>query len=169
MRNATFSFVVLEWCGNRMALLRACRTFVVFVLLTAAARAADPTDSGPLSLPKPGATSADEPYATSLSLPRAGEFLDRAARSWVRDHGCASCHTSYPYLMARPMLGDDTAPALIWTRNFLENRVAGWDRGGKGAGLPMEDDEAVSVGVEVGDGARSGVVVAGVEPPGCRE
>jgi squalene-hopene/tetraprenyl-beta-curcumene cyclase len=46
--------------------------------------------------------------------------------------------------MARPMLGDARAPALLWMRKFLEDRVAGWDAGGKGSGLPAEDDEAVT-------------------------
>jgi squalene-hopene/tetraprenyl-beta-curcumene cyclase len=64
--------------------------------------------------------------------------------TWLRDKDCASCHTSYPFLMARPMLGDAKAPALVAMRSFVEERVAGWDRGGKGAGLPAEDDEAVT-------------------------
>jgi len=46
--------------------------------------------------------------------------------------------------MARPMLGDAKAPALVWMRKYLEDRVAGWDAGGKGAGLPSEEDEAVT-------------------------
>src|SRR5262249_37948474 len=56
---------------------------------------------------------------------------------------CASCHTTYPYLMARPMLGDPKAPALLQMRKFLEDRVANWDRGGKGSGLP-EGTEGVT-------------------------
>lgn len=117
-------------------------TFVIVATFASSAYTDEPTKSDPLLLPKPGANSADEPLATSFSIPQAGEFLDRAAMSWMKEHACASCHTSYPYLMARPMLGDTKAPALVWTRNFLESRVAGWDRGGKGAGLPVEDDEA---------------------------
>ena len=98
----------------------------------------------PPDLPRPAATKADEPLAKKLSLARGGEFLDRAAVQWARAQGCASCHTSYPFLMARPLLGDPKAPALVWMREYLEGRVAGWDRGKKGAGLPAEEDEAVT-------------------------
>jgi squalene-hopene/tetraprenyl-beta-curcumene cyclase len=98
----------------------------------------------PPSIPRPAATKADEPLAASLSLARAAEYLDGVATAWVRDKGCVSCHTNYPYLMARGMLGDRKAPALVWMRTFFEDRVAGWGPGGKGGGLPDEDDEAVT-------------------------
>jgi squalene-hopene/tetraprenyl-beta-curcumene cyclase len=91
-------------------------------------------------LPRP---SAGEPLAPALSLARAGEFLDAATLSWTREKKCGSCHTSYPYLMARPLLGDPKAPALLQMRKFFEDRVANWDNGGKGAGLP-EGTEGVT-------------------------
>src|SRR5580765_3359210 len=89
-------------------------------------------DNTPAAFPKPAASKADEPLARSLSLARGGEYLDRAAMTWARDRNCSSCHTSYPFLMARPMLGDAKAPALLWLRKSPEDRVAGWDAGGKG-------------------------------------
>ena len=98
----------------------------------------------PPDLPKNAATRSNEPLAKKMSLAKGAEFLDRAAVQWARAQGCASCHTSYPFLMARPLLGDPKAPALVWMRDYLERRVAGWDRGKKGAGLPQEDDEAVT-------------------------
>jgi squalene-hopene/tetraprenyl-beta-curcumene cyclase len=91
-------------------------------------------------LPRP---SAGEPVAPALSLARAGEFLDAATLAWTREKKCGSCHTSYPYLMARPLLGDAKAPALLQMRNFFEDRVANWDNGGKGKGLP-EGTEGVT-------------------------
>ncbi|MDB5307006.1 MAG: hypothetical protein JWO38_1208, partial [Gemmataceae bacterium] len=112
--------------------------------LTAVASGREPTEAKPPALPGPTANSPDEPVAAAFSLARGAESLDRSAMAWARAKGCASCHTSYPYLMARPMLGDPKAPALVWTRTFFEDRVAGWDRGGKGAGLPAEEDEAVT-------------------------
>jgi squalene-hopene/tetraprenyl-beta-curcumene cyclase len=84
----------------------------------------------------PTPNSADEPLATKLSLARAGEFLDAAVIAWNDEKNCASCHTTYPYLMARPALGDPKAPALAEMRKFFEDRVTSWDVGGKGAGLP---------------------------------
>ncbi|MFO0936373.1 MAG: prenyltransferase/squalene oxidase repeat-containing protein [Gemmataceae bacterium] len=86
----------------------------------------------------------DEPFAKNDSAEKAGEFLDRAAMGWLRERECASCHTSYPYLMARPMLGNRKVDGFIRMRSYLEERVAGWDRGGKDAGLPKENDEAVT-------------------------
>jgi squalene-hopene/tetraprenyl-beta-curcumene cyclase len=105
---------------------------VLSVLLTAQAMQrgrAEPVPQAPVNKPT-------EPMADSLSLSRAGEFLDRATLAWADDHNCASCHTTYAYLMARPLLGDARAPALLQTRKFLEDRVANWDKGGEGAGLP---------------------------------
>jgi squalene-hopene/tetraprenyl-beta-curcumene cyclase len=106
------------------------------------AHAGDVPEGRPEDLPKPAATRADEPPAPKLSLAKAGEYLDGVAMAWLREKNCASCHTSYPFLMARPMLGDPKAPALLHMRKFLEDRVANWDSGGKGKGLPEERDEA---------------------------
>jgi squalene-hopene/tetraprenyl-beta-curcumene cyclase len=120
----------------------------VALLLLASAPAARAEDKAPgntpEAFPKPAASKPDEPFADALSLARGAEYLDRAAMTWARDKGCASCHTSYPFLMARPMLRDAKAPALLWMRKFLEDRVAGWDAGGPGVGLPAEQDEAVT-------------------------
>src|SRR5262245_50900628 len=124
-----------------------CRAVCLALALLAPSftRAEDkPPDNTPEAFPKPSPTKKDEPLARSLSLAKGAEYLDRAAMAWHRDRGCASCHTSYPFLMARPMLGDAKAPALLWMRKTLEDRVAGWDVGGKGAGLPKEEDEAVT-------------------------
>jgi squalene-hopene/tetraprenyl-beta-curcumene cyclase len=52
----------------------------------------------------------------------------------VREHRCASCHTGYPYLLARSAAGDPKAAGLLEARKFLEDRVAAWDQGGKGKG-----------------------------------
>src|SRR5262249_7972854 len=93
--------------------------------------------------PKPPVAKADEPLAGTLSLAKSAEFLDNASMAWAREKKCAACHTGYAYLMARPLLGDPKAPALVQTRKFFEDRVANWDRGGKGAGLP-EGTEGVT-------------------------
>jgi squalene-hopene/tetraprenyl-beta-curcumene cyclase len=90
----------------------------------------------PAPAKRPTPNSPQEPLAAKLSLARSAEFLDGVALSWMRQRQCGSCHTSYPYLMARPMLGDPKAPALLRLRKFFEDRVAGWDKGGRGAGLP---------------------------------
>jgi squalene-hopene/tetraprenyl-beta-curcumene cyclase len=120
---------------------------MVFGLLLAPAAVLaeeDPREAKAVSFVKPAATKPDEPLAPSLSLARGTEFLDGAAMAWVEERSCASCHTNYAYLMARPMLGDANAPALLSMRKFFEDRIAGWDRGGKGAGLPDDEDEAIT-------------------------
>jgi squalene-hopene/tetraprenyl-beta-curcumene cyclase len=73
--------------------------------------------------------SADEPFAKEWSRQKAGEFLDRAAEHWLHARGCASCHSTYSYLMARPTLGDPKAATLLKVRKHLEDRVANWDSG----------------------------------------
>jgi squalene-hopene/tetraprenyl-beta-curcumene cyclase len=115
--------------------MKAASATLVVLLLTPAAFG----DDGPAP------NRPDEPLARVLSLAKAGEHLDGAALAWLNDHQCAACHTNYPYLMARPMLGDARAPALLKMRQFFEERVAGWDKGGKGAGLPEGSEGTTEV------------------------
>ncbi len=98
--------------------------------------------------PRPAANTPKEPLAPALSLAKSAEFLDAVTLAWLKERKCASCHTGFPYLLARPALGDPKAPALLTVRKYLEDRVAGWDRGGKGAGyLKAEGPLKVSEGV----------------------
>jgi squalene-hopene/tetraprenyl-beta-curcumene cyclase len=97
---------------------------------------------------KPAAL-ADEPLAGEFSLPKSAEHLDGVTTKWIEKHKCASCHTGYPYLIARASLGDNNAPALLHVRTFLEDRVAAWDNQGKGAGYlkgegPVRTTEGVT-------------------------
>ena len=79
-------------------------------------------------------SSPNEPLAGALSLAKSAAFLDGVTVTWIKERKCASCHTGFPYLLARPALGDPKAPAPLEVRKFLEDRVAAWDRGGKGVG-----------------------------------
>jgi squalene-hopene/tetraprenyl-beta-curcumene cyclase len=90
--------------------------------------------------PKP----ADEPIAKQLSLDKAAAFLDDASLKWTTERKCGTCHTNYPYLMARPLLKD--SPAHQQVRAFFEERVANWDRGEKGD-TPRWDAEVVATAV----------------------
>jgi squalene-hopene/tetraprenyl-beta-curcumene cyclase len=53
--------------------------------------------------------------------------MDQTALGWLRSRNCASCHSTYPYLMARPDLKEFSAPAEAEIRKFLENKAANWD------------------------------------------
>src|SRR5262245_7325349 len=98
-----------------MGLLRKWAAAFALVAASFAAAGAEPP-------PKPTPNNPDEPTA-ALSLARAAEFLDGATLNWLRDRNCASCHTGFPYLLARPALGDPDAPAPKQVRQFLEERV----------------------------------------------
>jgi squalene-hopene/tetraprenyl-beta-curcumene cyclase len=76
----------------------------------------------------------DEPVAKSFSLAKGVDFLDTVTLTWMRSNQCFSCHTGYPYLLARTSLGDPKSAGLLEARKFLEERVAAWDKGGKGKG-----------------------------------
>jgi squalene-hopene/tetraprenyl-beta-curcumene cyclase len=89
--------------------------------------------------PRPALSRPDEARAGALSLARSAEFLDAATLHWLKSARCASCHTGYPYLLARAALGEPRAPALLEVRRFFEGRVAAWDKGGKGAGYLKGD------------------------------
>lgn len=74
--------------------------------------------------PRPAPARADEPVAKSFSLDKGVDFLDNVTLSWVRSNQCFSCHTGYPYLLARTSIGDPKAAGLREAREFLEDRVA---------------------------------------------
>jgi squalene-hopene/tetraprenyl-beta-curcumene cyclase len=84
--------------------------------------------------PRPAPARPDEPAAKAFSLDKGVEFLDAITLAWVRSNKCFSCHTGYPYLLARASVGDPKAAGLLEARKFLEDRVAAWDQGGKGRG-----------------------------------
>jgi squalene-hopene/tetraprenyl-beta-curcumene cyclase len=99
--------------------------------------------------PKPWASKPDEPRAETLSLAKAAAFLDGATLAWIEKQKCASCHTGFPYLMARRAVGEPRAAAPLRVRKFFEDRVAEWDRAGKGTGYlqgfgPVQKTEGVT-------------------------
>src|SRR5262249_15587427 len=83
----------------------------------------------------------DEPLAKSFSLDKARDALDAISRNWIDQHKCASCHTIYPYLMARPSLKDPGPQDKI--RAFVEQRAANFDSGKK-EDKPRGDAEIVA-------------------------
>ncbi len=106
---------------------------------------------------RPTANSAAEPLAPAASMARAAAFLDDVAVSWTREHQCGTCHTNYPYLMARPTLKDADAPAMVEVRRFFEERVAHWDDEEKAA-RPRWDAEVVATAtaLALNDAAATG-------------
>jgi squalene-hopene/tetraprenyl-beta-curcumene cyclase len=97
----------------------------------------------------------DEPLAKAFSLAKGVDFLDTVTLSWVRSNQCFSCHTGYPYLLARTSIGDAKAAGPVEARRFLEERVAAWDKGGKGKGYLK--GEGV---IEVTEGVTEVVAIA---------
>ena len=124
--------------------MRKSLCIVIALLLGPSTLTADEPINTAEAFPKPRTTRSDEPMAEKFSLQRGAEYLDGAAMAWLRERKCASCHTSYPFVLARGMIGDTKAPALLVMRKFLDDRINGWDAGGKGVGLPAEEDEAVT-------------------------
>jgi squalene-hopene/tetraprenyl-beta-curcumene cyclase len=102
-------------------------------------------------------TSAAEPIAPAASMARAAAFLDETALTWTRQRRCGTCHTNYPYLVARPALKEFSAPAMAEVRGFFEERVAHWDDKDKAA-QPRWDAEVVSTGaaLALNDAATTG-------------
>jgi squalene-hopene/tetraprenyl-beta-curcumene cyclase len=117
----------------------------VWGLATTAGACADDPAKSPRAdpFPQPAANSAAEPLAKTVSLTRSAAFLDQVAGWWTTNRKCGTCHTNYPYLMARPALPDQAAPAANLVRQFFENRVANWDSPDKAA-RPRNDTEVVA-------------------------
>lgn len=70
----------------------------------------------------PGDNLNTEPLASEFSLDRAVRFLDVASLSWQKERNCLTCHTSYAYLMARPLVAADV-PAHATVREYAEQLV----------------------------------------------
>jgi len=77
-------------------------------------------------VPKPTPNKAGEPLLNQWSKVKAASFLDGVAVNWTRERSCGTCHTNYPYLIARPLLGSQNDN---WkeVRSFFEDRAAHWD------------------------------------------
>jgi squalene-hopene/tetraprenyl-beta-curcumene cyclase len=86
--------------------------------------------------------SPDEPIVKQMSFARTAEFLDHQSRAWTQIKKCGTCHTNFPYLLARGQLGGDLS-ALQEVRGFFENRVAHWSSGKK-EDLPRRDTEVIA-------------------------
>lgn len=84
------------------------------------ATAAEPVTletSGPVP-----AIDAKEPLASTLSLEKTAEYMDRSALAWQKTHQCGACHTNFAHLMARPAL-DGLASSTPTVRQFFETMV----------------------------------------------
>src|SRR5438128_3376010 len=84
----------------------------------------------------------DEPVVKKMSLAKTAAFLDHQSRAWTQIKKCGTCHTNFPYLMARGQLGGDLT-ALHEVRGFFEKRIANWDSGKK-EDLPKRDTEVIA-------------------------
>ena len=121
-------------------------TFVLMSALLVAAQTASPPArdmASPATNEKRSRPSADEPVAAEFSLKRSAVQIDAAALKWTKQRNCGSCHTTYPYLMARPSLREFPSPVPGEIRTFFENRVAHWDDPKKEA-KPRWDAEVIS-------------------------
>ena len=86
----------------------------------------------PAEIIKPTPNTADEPLAKEFSLARAAAFLDAGSLWWTGEKKCGTCHTNYPYLLARPLLKEVPLTAHNEVRRFFEDRVAHWHHIGEG-------------------------------------
>jgi squalene-hopene/tetraprenyl-beta-curcumene cyclase len=69
----------------------------------------------------------EEPLLGQLSFVKAAGSLDRGSHAWIQQHQCGSCHTTFPYLMSRPVLKDDDVRSMNEVRAFFLSRIRVWD------------------------------------------
>jgi len=96
----------------------------LFLLLPTPFAWSEDTLPNPVLLKKNSPT---EALAKKLSLANSAAVLDSRAVAWTRRHNCGSCHTTYPYLVARPFLKEARTPAEDEIRKFFEKRATHWD------------------------------------------
>ena len=71
----------------------------------------------------------EEALLSTYNEEKAKNFLDDTALKWARQNRCGTCHTTIPYLMARPLIGSSTDRA-DWKEvretvaNFASDRIA---------------------------------------------
>ncbi|MBX6314054.1 MAG: terpene cyclase/mutase family protein [Isosphaeraceae bacterium] len=106
---------------------------------------------------QPAPNTPEEPLAAALSFERAAAFLDAVAVTWTRQRRCGTCHTNYPYLVARPVLGGTALGGLEEVRRFFEDRVAHWEDDDPKA-KPRWDTEVVATAatLAMNDAATTG-------------
>lgn len=110
---------------------------VLLFALAAAVRAQPPKP--PVAKPTPN--QAGERLLKEWSPEKAAAFLDGVGVNWTRERNCGTCHTNYPYLIARPLLGKDEG--WLEVRRFFETRATNWDSGKDGS-KPRWDAEVVA-------------------------
>src|SRR5262245_1186632 len=76
---------------------------------------------------KPAPTAPEAALASAPSSAKAAQFLDAANLDWIETKKCGTCHTTYPYLMARPALKEFAGSTEDVVRRFFEDRAANWD------------------------------------------
>lgn len=74
--------------------------------------------------------SPDEPIAKQYSFDKAAAVLDNQSLAWTQVRKCGTCHTNYPYLLARPLIKGESK-AYVEVRKWFEGRVQNWDSGKK--------------------------------------
>ncbi len=89
----------------------------------------------------PAPSNPDEPLAPTLSPTNAAKFMDTVGLAWTRQRKCMTCHTTVPYMLARPKLGGDPKP-MREVRRFLEATVIEW-----GNSKPRRDYDVVATAV----------------------
>jgi squalene-hopene/tetraprenyl-beta-curcumene cyclase len=127
----------------RWAMLAAAVTLALAAMVATrgpAVRGAAPLDATRNVPPKPAA---DEPVAPTFSMEKAAANLDAVALDWTRQQHCGSCHSNYPYLVARPACKSGTSSAQDEIRIYFDQRVVHWDDTAKEA-KPKWDAEVVS-------------------------
>lgn len=116
---------------------------VVTTCIASVANSAEPVTLE--SVESPADIAPNEPHAKEFSAERAAGYLDSAALDWQNTHACTACHTMFPYMMARPALGN-VSPQSAEVRQFFEEIVAG-----KREAMPdyscQDVDGAVAIGV----------------------
>lgn len=100
-------------------------------------------DVTPVEFVKPTPNTADEPLAKEFSLARTAAFLDAGSLWWTQQKKCGTCHTNFPYLMARPLLKEMPLAGHDEVRGFFEDRIAHWDDEATQA-KPRTDTEVVA-------------------------
>lgn len=83
-----------------------------------------------LALPQadaPAPNKADEKAALAFAPERVATFLDQINLAWTRQRKCGTCHTNYPYVVARPLIGKPGAEHAE-VLAFFQDRARNWDK-----------------------------------------
>lgn len=92
----------------------------------------------------PAPSSPDEPIASKFTMSLSIKFIDSVNVAWIRKEGCVTCHTTYQYLVGRPLLGEGDSKDAMEVRKSVESQILNSNGGSLFNTIPLVLNDAAA-------------------------